>query len=58
MKQEDYEAFKSWWLTCKYNQVVMPEEGWEQLAKDAWEMAIAYEQNKPIRTYRWDGVLR
>jgi len=58
MKQEDYEAFKSWWLTSKYNQVVMPEEGWEQLAKDAWEMAIAYEQNKPIRTYRWDGVLR
>ena len=58
MKQEDYDAFKAWWLASKYNQVVIPEEGWEQLAKDTWEAAIAYEQDKPIRTYRWDGVIR
>jgi len=58
MKSEDYQTFKAWWLASKYNQVVIPEEGWEQLAKDAWEAAIAYEQDKPIRTYRWDGVLR
>ena len=58
MKSEDYQTFKAWWLASKYNQVVIPAEEWEQLAKDAWEAAIAYEQDKPIRTYRWDGVLR
>ena len=34
MKPEDYEAFKAWWLASKYNQVVIPAEGWEQIAKD------------------------
>lgn len=58
MKPEDYQTFKAWWLASKYNQVVIPAEEWEQLAKDAWEAAIAHEQDKPIRTYRWDGVLR
>ena len=58
MKPEDYQTFKAWWLASKYNQVVIPAEGLEQIAKDAWEAAIAYEQDKPIRTYRWDGVLR
>ena len=58
MKTEDYDAFKSWWLASKYNQVVIPKERSEQFAKDVWEAAIAYEQDKPIRTYRWDGVIR
>lgn len=59
MKIEDKEAFETWW------------EGWHDpllgqseslllynVALKAWEEAIAHEQNKPIRTYRWDGVLR
>ena len=58
MKQEDYDSFKSWWLASKYNQVVMPKQESEQLAKDVWEAAIAYEQDKPIRTYRWNGVIQ
>ena len=58
MKPEDYEAFKSWWLASKYNQVGIPKEESEQLAKDAWEAAIDYEQDKPIRTYRWNGVIQ
>ena len=58
MKTEDFDAFKAWWLASKYNQVVLPNEAQEQLAKDVWEAAIDYEQDKPIRTYRWDGVLR
>ena len=58
MKQEDYDKFKEWWLASKYNQVVSPAEGWEQIAKDVWEAAIAYEQDKPIRTYRWNGVIQ
>ena len=58
MKPEDLKAFQQWWLASKYNQVVFPKDGWEQIAKDAWGAAIKYEQNKTIRTYRWDGVIR
>ena len=58
MKEQDLKEFEKWWLASKYNQVVYPMEGWEQIAKDAWAAAIAYEQNKTMRTYRWDGVLR
>ena len=58
MKPEDLTEFNNWWLASKYNQVVAPADGWEQIAKDAWEAAIKYEQNKTIRTYRWTGVLQ
>lgn len=58
MKPEDFDAFKAWWLASKYNQDVIPAERWEQIAKDVWEAAIAYEQDKPIRTYRWNGVIQ
>ena len=53
----DLQAFEQWWLTSKYTQVVIPTDNWKQIAKDAWEAAIKYEQDKPIRTYRWNGVL-
>lgn len=53
----DLQAFEQWWLASKYNQVVIPTDNWKQIAKDAWEAAIKYEQDKPIRTYRWNGVL-
>lgn len=53
----DLQAFEQWWLASKYNQIVIPTDNWKQIAKDAWEAAIKYEQDKPIRTYRWNGVL-
>jgi hypothetical protein len=58
MKPEDLTEFNKWWQASKYNQVVAPATGWEQIAKDAWEAAIKYEQNKTIRTYRWSGVIQ
>lgn len=54
MKEEDNKAFLEWWKSQgRYDH---DEEF--VIAKAAWEAAIAYEQNKSIRTYRWDGVIR
>ena len=53
MKEEDKTAFELWWSEqgCKESD---PEF---ETAKAAWIAAIAYEQNKTIRTYRWNGVI-
>jgi hypothetical protein len=54
MKQEDEKAFLEWWKEQHYT------EGDIEFvaAKAAWQAAIEHEQNKPIRTYRWDGIIR
>lgn len=54
MKEEDLKAFHEWWSQqgCTEGDIEYT------TAKAAWEAAIAYEQNKSIRTYRWDGVIR
>lgn len=54
MKEEDLKAFLKWWKDQGYwdNDPLL------ETAKAAWEAAIAYEQNKTVRTYRWDGVIR
>lgn len=54
MKDDDYKAFLKWWTDqgCSENDPLFVH------AKAAWAAAIAYEQNKTMRTYRWDGVLR
>lgn len=55
MKPEDLKALDKWWK----DQGRSKENDSEyETAKAAWEAAIAYEQDKTIRTYRWDGVLR
>ena len=57
MKQEDKEAFEHWlYSNFKIVELPSPEEKEKWLA--VWIAAIKYEQNKPIRTYRWDGVIR
>lgn len=54
MNNEDVREFLKWWEEQK-----LPDsnEREKHLASMAWEAAIKYEKNKPVRTYRWDGVL-
>lgn len=37
----DLEEFQSWWRASKYCQVVFPKQGWEQIALDGWNAALA-----------------
>lgn len=59
MKPEDKEAFDRWW-DAWHDPLISPSESrfLHAAAKAAWTAAIEYEQDKPIRTYRWDGVIR
>lgn len=38
---DDRRAFYRWWNASKYTQVVCPEEGWQQIALDAWKAALS-----------------
>jgi len=57
MKQEDTEAFEHW-LYSNFKIVDLPNPKEKEKWLTVWNAAIKYEQNKPIRTYRWDGVIR
>ena len=57
MKQEDTEAFEHW-LYSNFKIVDLPNPKEKEKWLTVWNAAITYEQNKPIRTYRWDGVIR
>jgi hypothetical protein len=54
MTEEDKNSFENWFKTLNRD-VFLPHK---EMMKVAWEEAIKHEQNKPVRTYRWDGVLR
>ena len=51
------QAFDTW-LFDTFELREIPTAEVRELLWQAWQAAITYEQNKPIRTYRWDGVLR
>ena len=51
-------AFNAWWSASKYMQVVASTESTKQVAKDAWEAALNFEQAKVIRSTRWNGVIQ
>lgn len=53
-QNQDEEAFTEWFEGLENNQIFLPHK---EMMRLAWEQAIKYEQNKPIRTYRWNGVL-
>ena len=57
MKQEDTEAFEHW-LYSNFKIIDLPRQEEKEKWLAVWNAAIKYEQNKPIRTYRWDGVIR
>lgn len=38
-----WDNFSRWWLASKYCQVVTPEPGWEQIARDGWAAAARRE---------------
>lgn len=50
---KDDEAFELWFKQLHDYQLII----YKDLMFLAWKEAIKYEQNKPIRTYRWNGVL-
>lgn len=50
--------FNTWWNASKYMQVVVSNESAKQVAKDAWEAALSFEQAKAIRSTRWNGVIQ
>ena len=51
-------AFNAWWNASKYMQVVSSTDSAKQVAKDAWEAALNFEQAKAIRSTRWNGVIQ
>ena len=46
--------FEDWLTNLPNNEMYLSHKEMMMLA---WKEAIKYEQNKPIRTYRWNGVL-
>jgi len=57
MEDKDRNAFDNW-LFDNFKLRELPESDVRELMYEAWIAAIDHEQNKPMRTYRWDGVLR
>ena len=53
MEFEDKQAFEHWFSKLPQDIFLAHKE----MMKQAWEEAIKYEKNKPVRTYRWNGVL-
>jgi len=57
MEDRDKNAFDVW-LFDNFKLRELPESDVRELMYEAWIAAIDHEHNKPMRTYRWDGVLR
>lgn len=53
---EDIQAFDTW-LFDTFKLRELPSSDIRDLLWQAWQAAIVYEQNKPIRKYRWDGII-
>jgi hypothetical protein len=53
----DKQGFDNW-LFDNFKLRDLPDTNTRELLWEAWQAAIKYEQDKPVRTYRWDGVLR
>jgi hypothetical protein len=53
---EDIQAFDTW-LFDTFKLRELPDNDTRDLLRQAWQAAIVYEQNKPIRKYRWDGII-
>ena len=53
---EDIQAFDTW-LFDTFKLRELPDNDIRDLLRQAWQAAIVYEQNKPIRKYRWDGII-
>lgn len=54
---EDIKAFEDW-MFSNFRLEEYPTEKIKELMEQAWLAAIQYEQNKPMRTYRWDGIIK
>ena len=52
---KDEEAFEDWLTNLPNNEMYLSHK---EMMLLAWKETIKYEQNKPIRTYRWNGVLQ
>jgi hypothetical protein len=57
---EDDKAFVAWfdkWKKENKQETPLKDEHYN-LARESWLAAVEYVNNKPVRTYRWDGVIR
>jgi hypothetical protein len=54
--KEDKQAFDTW-LFDNFKLRELPDNDVRDLLWQVWQAAIEYEQNKPIRKYRWDGII-
>jgi hypothetical protein len=52
----DKQGFDNW-LFDNFKLRDLPDTNTRELLWEAWQAAIKYEQDKPIRSYRWNGVL-
>lgn len=52
--KEDENAFDEWFYGLKKEHFYLTHK---EMMKIAWLEAIKYEHTKPIRTYRWNGVI-
>jgi hypothetical protein len=50
----DDEAFEVWFNGLVNSEMYLQHK---EMMKLAWKEAIKYEHTKPVRTYRWNGVL-
>jgi hypothetical protein len=57
MEDKDKNAFEAW-LFDNFKLRELPKTEVRELMYTAWIAAIKHEQNKPIRTYRWDGIIK
>jgi hypothetical protein len=57
MEDKDKNAFDLW-LFDNFKLRELPESDVRELMYEAWTAAIDHEQNKPMRTYRWDGIIK
>ena len=55
MSYEDEKAFEDWFDKLYNKEIFLPHK---DFMRTAWMEAIKYEQSKPIRAFRWDGVIK
>ena len=55
MSIENENAFEDWFDKLDNKEIFLPHK---EMMRTAWIEAIKFEQSKPVRTYRWDGVIR
>jgi hypothetical protein len=54
MSLENETAYEDWFDKLDNKEIFLPHK---EMMRVAWLEAIKYEQLKPLRTFRWNGVI-